>query len=127
MTDLSKYPKTVQLNTIIKMTEGFGGSAELGMGRVIVTANKYNFAHEMGHAAAHILGIENTLGEMVRNTPGSQKTTAENIFCYGAQCDERGQYSKAIAEYAADAIQAYTENWIELPANIRNYIAANWK
>ena len=122
--DLSKYPAKVQaFVTVVDDGPYLGWCTQLGYKTIVTTAS---FEHEMGHAVAKILGIETELGEMVMNSPNAKSTTNENIFCYGAQRLEAGEYNTAISEYAADAIRAYTENWPELPEDIRQWIAKKW-
>lgn len=118
--DLSNYPTRVQALTVV-VNDGpyFGWCSMRGYQAIVTTTS---FSHEMGHATVKLLGIEKELGKMVMASPNAKSETNENIFCYGAQRLAAGDYNTAIEEYAADAIRAYTENWAELPQNIKEYI-----
>jgi hypothetical protein len=117
------YPKIVIDRTTVEIDNlSFGGTCEPSTSYTYhIKCNKWNLHHEMGHATAKILGIEQALGQMVWDTLGSEVTTNDNCFCYGAQCRERGDKRRAIAEYAADAIAAYIQ-CKRLPDNIRQFI-----
>ena len=119
--DISMYPRMVQDRVMIKEV-AYGGTCKPAISYTYeIEASEYTLHHEMGHATAKILGIEQELAQMVWTTPGSEAVTNDNIFCYGAQERQRGDARKARAEYAADAIQAYILGQ-PLPAHIREYI-----
>lgn len=122
--DLSNYPAKVQSLTLVVDDGPYLGWCHVNGYQAIVTTA--SFEHEMGHATAKLLGIEKELGEMVMASHNAKSETNENIFCYGAQRLAAGHYEIALAEYAADAIRAYTEDWPELPQNIKDYIASKW-
>jgi len=119
---LVNYPSKVQALTSVR--ECYSGECLYNGLTAIVTTGA--FLHEMGHATAHILGIESELGWLVWNTKGSEIVTNDNIFCYGAQRREKGFEKVALAEYAADAIQAYVAGWEELPLAIKKYLDSKW-
>ena len=120
--DISKYPQVIQDRVTIKQV-AYGGTCKPATSYAYeIEASEWTLHHEMGHATAKILGIEQELAEMVWNLPGSERVTNDNIFCYGAQEQQRGNCRKARAEYAADAIQAYMLNWPELPKKVKEYI-----
>ncbi len=121
--NLSEYPLIVQqLVTVVNDGPYLGWCYKRGYQVIVTTAS---FEHEMGHATAKLLEIEEELGQMAMNSTNAKSVTNENIFCYGAQRLEAGDNS-AIEEYAADAIRAYTEKWPELPQNIKEYIESKW-
>ncbi len=122
--DLSNYPAKVQTLTIVVDDGPYLGWCHLNGYQAVVTAA--SFEHEMGHATAKLLGIEEELGKMAMTSPNAKSETNENIFCYGAQRLAAGQYKIALEEYAADAIRAYTEHWPELPQSIKDYIESKW-
>ncbi len=121
---LNKYPQKVQARVRVIETSTYEGFCRWN--GYVAEVSSGTFAHEMGHATAHILGIENELAELVWEHPGSEVVTNDNIFCYGAQQRAKGNIDHAKAEYAADAIQAYTEGWPELPIHIKEYLDAIW-
>jgi len=105
--DTSRYPKEIT-DRIEIHHQAYGGHCEIrAYGKIQVFANESNIHHEMGHAIAHLLGIEQKLGQRVWDTPGSEILTNDNPYCYGAQCRAAGNREQAIAEYAADAIAAH--------------------
>lgn len=120
--NISQYPREIQDRVAIRRC-AYGGSCKPVTSLTYeVRCNEYTLHHEMGHAAAKILGIEVQLAQMVWDLPGSETLTNDNIFNYGAQDRQRGDFRKARAEYAADAIRAYVLDCPELPKHIRNFI-----
>src|SRR5579863_4104374 len=123
--DLSQYPEVVQYRTTLYPEVGWIAFADLSLGRAEVHYHGdtgYGFSHEMGHAAAYILGIEGALALLVMKQPGAQNPRNENIFCYGAQQLEVHDWDRAMAEYAATAIQYYTDAPGELPRPVFEFI-----
>lgn len=119
---LAEYPKLVQMCVEI-VDQGYCGTCtRKGYKYEVTTAS---FEHEMGHATAKILGIEQELGEMVAALPNATSITNENPYCYPAQhlagLAGHNDRKTAMGEYAAEAIRNYTEG-AELPEDIREYI-----
>lgn len=115
---LQKYPKLVQMCVEI-VDAGYAGYCTRKGYKYEVTVGQYE--HEMGHAVAKILGIEQELGNMVALLPGADSVTNENPYCYPAQYLAKGDTETAVREYAAEAIRNYYDN-SELPEAIKGYI-----
>jgi hypothetical protein len=118
----NRYPQIVQRNTKLIETNTWMGKCKFSLGRAEVWCNEGSFAHEMGHATAWILGINEELGKLVKAQPGALIETNDNPFCYGAQMLAWHQYETAIAEYAADAIMYYYEDPTQLPVPVMDYL-----
>ena len=122
---IQKWPAIIRDRVTISEC-AFGGTCEPSTSYTYhITANQFTIDHELGHAAAKILRIEQALGELVWNTLGTDRVTNDNLFCYGAQCRARGKNRQAIVEYAADALAAYV-NGQALPVQIARYIQVQW-
>ena len=123
--DIQKWPTIIRDRVTISECT-YGGTCEPSTSLTYhITADQCTIDHELGHAAAKILGIEQALGTLVWDTLGTDRVTNDNPFCYGAQCRERGHNRQAIAEYAADALAAYV-NGQALPVQIARYIQVQW-
>jgi len=113
--DTSRYPKEI-LDRVEIHEQAYGGHCEIrAYGKIQVFASRHTLHHEMGHVIAHLMGIEQELGQRVWDTLGSEILTNDNPYCYGAQCRAAGNREQAIAEYAADAIAEHyagNANWL---------------
>jgi len=128
LADLTHYPEAVQRRTHLVKEEVYGGFCRMSLGQAEVHyCYPHTFFHEMGHAAAYLLGIEKELGLLVMQQPGAQSETNENLFCYGAQRLAVHEFDRAIAEYAADAINYYVTEPEILPTVVRDFITEHWK
>lgn len=124
--DISQYPKYIRDRVTIE-TVAYGGTCAASSSMTYhITCNEYTLHHEMGHAAAKIMGIEHELGMLIWDTPGCDVITNDNFFCYGAQRRKWHDSRRAVVEYAADAIRAYVLNVPQLPAEVRELIEAHW-
>lgn len=120
-----EYPEIVQVRTKYIVNENaYSGACKVNFwGCEIKTApSEHIFRHEMGHATANILGIEQELGQMVANLPTSTIRTNDNIFSYGAYIRTLQGFDRAVQEYAAIAIEYYYMWEDELPPSIRKYL-----
>lgn len=128
--DISVFPELVRFNTALIREDTYTAYCEQwssGGATVhyhFVADYDSSFWHEMGHATAHILGIEEELGRLVMKQPNAQSETNENPFCYGAQRLARHDFHTALAEYAADAIRMYYLEPDELPAPVLLYLSS---
>lgn len=127
---LDQYPLSIISRTTIRADYSWSAYARLYPGWAEIhycSYNGYGFYHEMGHASAHLLGIEQELGRLVMACPNAKTETNDNIFCYGAQRLALHEYDRAIAEYAAVAIEYFITDPDALPSNIRAFIIEHWR
>lgn len=123
---LNNYPERVKLGT--RLFTGSGQCNYSGyMARIQIGFWKGTFEHEMGHATAYLMGINEELGKMVMAEPGAKIETNDNPFCYAAQRLARGEYDTAIAEYSADAIKHYYRGEYVFSPMIREYLDSKLK
>ena len=122
---LNSYPEIVRLNVRVHPIRQYGGFTRCLNGQADVhycVGVEWTFYHQMGHAAAYILGIERTLGTLVMMQPGYQALTEDNPYSGGAQNLYCGHYDDALADYAAEALAIYIAKPNELHPILRIFI-----